>query len=70
MVTIIKRPPIKKVKYFKCICGCEFTAESEDYALCLSTNKDFGYYTIDCPYCHCTRIFPYNTVKEIEVDIE
>ena len=45
-------------------------ADEFEKASKLSTNKDFGYYTIDCPYCHCTRIFPYNTVKEIEVDIE
>ena len=70
MVTIIKEPKTKIVKLFKCICGCEFTAEPGDYTLCLSQNKSSTYYTIDCPFCHYTRIFPYNTIKEIEVDVE
>lgn len=69
MVTILKQPRAKKVKLFKCPCGCEFTAEPGDYALCLSQNKSFAYYTIDCSFCHYTRIFPYNTVKEIEVSV-
>lgn len=69
MITIIKTPKTKIVKLFKCPCGCEFTAEPGDYALCLSEKRNFAYYTIDCPFCHITRIFPYSVIKDIEVDI-
>lgn len=70
MITILKEPKKKKVKLFKCPCGCEFTAEADDYTFCYSITNTFSYYTIECPFCHITRIYPYFDVEDIEVDIK
>lgn len=69
MVTIINKPKTKKVKLFKCPCGCEFTAEIGDYTLCLSVDEQFSYYTIACPFCNYTHIYPYEEVKDIMVNV-
>jgi hypothetical protein len=70
MITILEKPKKKCVKLFRCMCGCTFTAEPSDYTLCPSMNKEFDYYTIECPYCHITRIYPYAEVDTIQVDVE
>lgn len=70
MVTILKKPTKKQVQLFKCLCGCEFTAEREDYTYCLSVNKEFSYYVMECPHCKVTHIYPYDLVETIEVDVE
>lgn len=70
MITILKKPTKKQVQLFKCLCGCEFTAEQEDYTYCYSLNKDFSYYVMECPCCRVTHIYPYDEVKTIEVDVE
>ena len=69
MVTIIEKPKTKKVKLFKCPCGCKFTAEIRDYTFCPSINYQFSYYTITCPFCNIDHIYPYQEVEEIEVDV-
>ena len=69
MITVLKQPRAKKVKLFKCPCGCEFTAETGDYTLCYSLNKAFTHYTIECPFCHITRIYLESDVEEIEVNV-
>ena len=70
MVKIIKNPVTKKVKLFKCPCGCKFTAETGDYKFCLSLNKELSYYTIACPFCDITYMYPYEKVSEIEIKVE
>lgn len=69
MITVLKKPKTKKVKLFKCPCGCEFTAEPGDYyTFCYSTTNT--YYTIECPICHITRIYRYFEVNDIEIDVK
>ena len=65
MITILKIPKTKKVKLFKCSCGCEFTAEPDDYSYCES-----GYYLIKCPFCHNMHMHRNSKVKEIEIEIK
>ena len=71
MITILKKPKTKKVKLFKCPCGCEFTAEFKDYLFCEDySNPRLSSYRIECPICHITRVYLAAQVGEIEVDVE
>ena len=70
MITIVKKPEKIKVKYFRCPCGCEFTAELGDYDFCYALNEEYSYYTIECPFCHITRCYPYLEVDDVEVNVE
>ena len=70
MIKILKKPEKKTVQLFECPCGCEFTAERGDYTFCYSIDEYFSYYTIECPVCHITRIYPSCQVDDIEVDVE
>lgn len=71
MITILKKPKTKKVKLFKCPCGCEFTAEDGDYIFvnCHSIPK-LSSYRIECPICHITHVYLAAQISEIEVNIE
>ena len=70
MITILKKPKTKTVKLFKCPCGCEFTAEHNDYLSCDNTNPRLSSYRIECPICHIIRIYLAAQVDDIEVDVE
>lgn len=69
MITILKKPEKKKVKLFKCQCGCEFTAEVEDYKIWYSATEDHEYYDIKCPFCKENKLFDIDFVEEIEVNV-
>ena len=70
MITIVKKPKTKKVKLFKCDCGCEFTAEWGDYTFYSSTANNFSYYTIKCPFCNTIGIYSTDDVNTIEVEVD
>ena len=71
MITILKKPKKKKVKLFKCPCGCEFTAEYNDYiSVDCHSNPKLSSYRIECPICHITRVYLAAQIDEIEVDVE
>ena len=77
MITIVKKPKTKKVKLFKCDCGCEFTAEWGDYIFYTSATNNFSYhtnsfsyYTIRCPFCNTIGIYSTDDVNTIEVEVD
>ena len=70
MVNILKKPKTKRVKLFKCPCGCHFTAEIGDFTFCVSTDYLSSYYTIACPFCDVTYIYPNKEVEDITIPIQ